>query len=193
MPFAPRRLLPMIDSDRLFKLRLVVARHGEMDGARWWNTEGLLGSNGALAVTRGFPRTHYFAQARLAFAVAAARCREVFAPPDRASTLWQLPAEVEDGFQRNWREWQKEGDEWNDFLEALVEHRTGDLVDVLASFGLVSDSHRGSLSSLVPGPGKSVEAPTASTLNDDLLILLAAGFARGAQGELVVPFARLSA
>lgn len=27
-----------VDLDLLLKLRLVVARHGEMDGARWWNT-----------------------------------------------------------------------------------------------------------------------------------------------------------
>ncbi|MFN5116778.1 MAG: hypothetical protein ACK5FE_13410 [Cyanobacteriota bacterium] len=31
---------PTIDFKRLFKLRLVVARHGEMDAARWWNTQG---------------------------------------------------------------------------------------------------------------------------------------------------------
>jgi hypothetical protein len=27
-----------IDLERLLKLRVVVARYGEMDGARWWNT-----------------------------------------------------------------------------------------------------------------------------------------------------------
>ena len=29
-----------IDLDRLLRLRLVVARSGEMDLARWWNTKG---------------------------------------------------------------------------------------------------------------------------------------------------------
>jgi hypothetical protein len=70
-----------IDFDRLLKLRLVVARVGEMDLAKWWNTRGQLGRLGTSAVRRGFPRTHYFAQARSVFAVAAHRCREVFDPP----------------------------------------------------------------------------------------------------------------
>src|SRR6202012_5254639 len=70
-----------IDFDRLLKLRLVVARVGEMDLARWWNTRGQLSRLGTAAVRRGFPRTHYFAQARSIFAVAGYRCREVFDPP----------------------------------------------------------------------------------------------------------------
>ncbi len=32
-----------IDFDHLLRLRLVVARFGEMDGAMWWNTKGVLG------------------------------------------------------------------------------------------------------------------------------------------------------
>ena len=34
-----------INFERLLKLRLVVARHGEMDAARWWNTQGMLGGH----------------------------------------------------------------------------------------------------------------------------------------------------
>ena len=50
-----------VDLNRLFKLRLIVARHGEMDGARWWNTNGILGPKGSLLMSRGFPKTHHFA------------------------------------------------------------------------------------------------------------------------------------
>jgi hypothetical protein len=70
-----------IDLDRLLKLRLFVGRFGEMDIAKWWNTKGQLGRLGTAALRRGFPRTHYFAQARSVFAVAAHRCSEVFDPP----------------------------------------------------------------------------------------------------------------
>ena len=84
--------------DQLLKLRLLIARFGEMDQARWWNTRGLLGHLGEMALKRGFPKTHFFAQARLVFTVAAHRCREVFDPP-RSMTLWNLPAEVEDRFE----------------------------------------------------------------------------------------------
>jgi hypothetical protein len=55
-----------IDFDHLFRLRLTVARFGEMDSARWWNTQGILGKYGSLALSRGFPKTHCFAQARVA-------------------------------------------------------------------------------------------------------------------------------
>jgi len=70
----------VIDFDRLFKLRLAVARHGEMDAARWWNTQGLLGRRGAVVIKRGFPSTHFFAQARIVFTVARSRSHELFDP-----------------------------------------------------------------------------------------------------------------
>ncbi len=56
-----------LNFDRLLKLRLVVARVGEMDLAKWWNTNGLLGRKGRILLSRGFPRTHSFAQARAVF------------------------------------------------------------------------------------------------------------------------------
>ena len=70
-----------IDLARLFKLRLIVARHGEMDLAKWWNSNGMLGRRGAVVLERGFPRTHFFAQARAVFAIARTRCAEIFDPP----------------------------------------------------------------------------------------------------------------
>jgi len=73
-----RMITPTLNLDRLLELRLVVARFGEMDLAKWWNTKGQLGRLGALALRRGFPRTHRFAQARAVFTVAAFRCAEVF-------------------------------------------------------------------------------------------------------------------
>ena len=36
-----------------------------MDLAKWWNTKGQFGKMGALALRRGFPRRHRFAQARV--------------------------------------------------------------------------------------------------------------------------------
>lgn len=37
-----------MDLERLLKLRLVVARFGEMDLAKWWNTKGGDEGNGGL-------------------------------------------------------------------------------------------------------------------------------------------------
>ena len=86
-----------VDLDRLLKLRVIVARVGEMDLAQWWNTKSQLGPLGAAALRRGFPRTHRFAAAKSAFAVAAHRCGEVFNAP-QCVTLWHLPEAIEAEF-----------------------------------------------------------------------------------------------
>src|ERR1700729_1617905 len=112
----------MIDLERLFRLRLVMARFGEMDLARWWNTKGQLGRMGALALRRGFPRSHHFAQARSAFAVATHRCAEVFNPPG-CVTLWNLPAAIEEELDARWEHWLEGAVDWAPFfgiLERLV-------------------------------------------------------------------------
>ena len=64
-----------VDLDRLLKLRVAVARVGEMDLAKWWNTQGQLGRLGTATLRRGFPRTHYLAQGAIGL-----RCRGVPMP-----------------------------------------------------------------------------------------------------------------
>src|SRR3954447_23761750 len=107
-----------IDLDLLLKLRLVVARFGEMDIAKWWKTRGQLGRLGAVALRRGFPRTHHFAQARSVFAVAAHRCAEVFDPP-QSVTLWRLPEALEEEFDANWEYWLDAANDWAPFFERV--------------------------------------------------------------------------
>src|SRR2546430_1318448 len=97
--------------DLLLKLRLIVGRYGEMDVAKWWNTKGQLGKLGSAALRRGFPRTHYFAQARSVFAMAAHRCKEIFDPPS-CVTLWNLDAQTEESFDARWEHWLDHGSEW---------------------------------------------------------------------------------
>lgn len=137
---------PRIDFDRVFKLRLVVARYGEMDAARWWNTgdaarqTALLGRAGAVLMSRGFPRTHRFAQARLVFEVARARCAEVFDPPG-CVTLWNLSPAVEDQFDARWARWLEERDGWTEFF-ASIEVPPTDLLETLqvGEFGPVAST-----------------------------------------------------
>src|SRR5437588_11409585 len=107
-----------VDLTRLFKLRLVVARHGEMDVARWWNTQGVLGRRGAVVLKRGFPSTHYFAQARIVFSVARSRCHELFDPPG-CMTLWNVPADVAHPREEQWQKWPHERNKWDLFFEGL--------------------------------------------------------------------------
>ena len=65
----------------------------------------------AAALKRGFPRTHYFAQARSVFAVAAHRCQEIFNPP-KSFTLWHLPEAVEEEFDQRWEHWLDHAADW---------------------------------------------------------------------------------
>src|SRR5262245_12798613 len=127
-----------IDLDRLLNLRLVVARFGEMDLAKWWNTRGQLGKLGAAALRRGFPRTHHFAQARSVFAVAAHRCTEVFEPPG-CVTLWRLSEAIEEEFDARWERWLDSASYWAPFFDNLAMLKGFDLATALREFELVSD------------------------------------------------------
>jgi hypothetical protein len=180
-----------IDFDRLLKLRLVVARVGEMDLAKWWNTRGQLSRLGTAAIRRGFPRTHYFAQARSVFAVAAHRCREVFDPP-RSVTLWHLPEVVEEEFEAFWERWLDHADEWKPFFTELESLKETELKTALQSFNLVTGPESESFSRLRrSAEGRAVPLPAPFTGTDQEVALLALGFARGEQGAVAVPYARL--
>lgn len=179
-----------IDFDRLLKLRLVVARFGEMDLAKWWNTRGQLGQLGTAAVRRGFPRTHYFAQARSVFAVAAHRCREVFDPP-KSVTLWQLPEAVEAEFEYHWERWIDQTNEWRSFFQELETLKENDLKATLYSFNIITPDDSERLSRLRrSAEGRAVPLAAPFTRTDEDVALLALGFARGEPGALAVPYAR---
>ncbi len=176
--------------ERLLKLRLAVARFGEMDGARWWNTNGQLGKLGAMALRRGFPRTHRFAQARAVFAVAGHRCREVFEPP-QCVTLWDLPSSIEEEFEGMWERWLEQAEDWRPFFEALEKPAGADLGAVLRGLDLVTDVDLEALARLRrSADGRAVQLPGVFTGTDSDFTLLALGFARGEPGALAVPYMR---
>lgn len=181
---------PAIDLDRLLKLRLVVARFGEMDLAKWWNTKGQLGKMGAAVLRRGFPRTHRFAQARSVFAVAAHRCAEVFEPPG-CVTLWRLPEAIEEEFDARWEHWLDHASEWTPFFEKLETLQGTDLVSALRTFELVGEPDVVTYGKLRrSAEGRAVPLPGLFSGTDEDVTLLALGFARGEPGALAVPYAR---
>ena len=181
-----------IDYPRLFKLRLVVARHGEMDGARWWNTDGLLGPQGARLLRRGFPATHYFAQARAVFAVARSRCEGVFNLPS-SMTLWNLPAEIEDQFEERWHDWLDEREQWASTFQRLAEQKGADLLGALEQFDLLSQAQARDVSRLRrSAENRAVPLPGPRLPDDEVFTLLAAAFSKGAPGALAVPYARIA-
>jgi len=179
-----------LDLDRLLKLRLIVARFGEMDVAKWWNTKGQLGRLGAVALRRGFPRTHHFAQARCVFAVAAHRCTEVFDPP-ACVTLWRLPEAVEEAFDARWEQWLDNAGEWTAFFETLTSLSGSDLTEILRAFQLVEYSDLEAYGKLRrSAEGRAVPLPGIFSGTDAGVTQLALGFARGEPSALAVPYAR---
>ncbi len=180
------------DLDRLLKLRLIVARFGEMDIAKWWNTKGQLGRLGAAALRRGFPRTHFFAQARSVFAVAAHRCSEVFDPPG-CVTLWRLPECIEEEFDVRWEQWLGNAGAWTAFFESLATIEATDLIALLRSFDVISKPDVDSFSKLRrSAEGRAVPIAGIFSGSDAEIALLAIGFGRGSVGDLCVPYVRVA-
>jgi hypothetical protein len=177
-----------IDIPRLFKLRAAVGRFGEMDGAGWWNTQGVLGPRGAVVYKRGLPRTHFLARVRVVATVAAERSRTIYPSPGVA-TLWSLPPAIERALSFRERAWATNGSdtEWAEFEVAIVSPPTGDLSGWLVTLGLVDQVVEEQVAALASAPGgKGVTVP--GPVDDKAIQLLAAGHGRGAPRELVVPF-----
>jgi hypothetical protein len=179
------------DLRKLFQLRLAVARFGEMDVARWWNTKGLLGRLGTIAVKRGFSRSHYFAQARIVFAVARERCHSLFDPPD-GLTLWKLPPELEDQLESCWPGWLEESVSWETFFGQIADVAESDLLGFMTRLNLLSASDTDQARKLRrAADGRAVPLPETPRLTVSTLALLAAGFFRGEPSEPAIPYVRV--
>lgn len=184
--------ITIIDFKRLFKLRLIVARHGEMDNAQWWNTNKMLGNMGSAALKRGFPLTYHFAQAHTVFEVAAARSQEIFIPSLSAVTLWSLPASMEDEYEDHYQRWLDNRDEWLSFFDVIKTLSGTDLLTSMKQFGLIDHRIIESVRSLRrSNENRSVVLPGERPLNDNLITLLAAAFALSEPGAPAIPYAKV--
>jgi hypothetical protein len=176
--------------DHVMRLRLVVARVGEMDCARWWNTRGQLGRMGMMTVARGLPRTHRFARARAVFAVAAARC-EAHYSPQGSVTLWRLSPALDEEMEASWGEWLDRQEAWAPLFEQLEAWTGDDLLAALDATGLMTSVVGRKLKSLrVDESGRGVCVPAAE-LDDDTMTILTAAFSLSPPGDLVVPYVLL--
>jgi hypothetical protein len=149
-----------------------------------------LGRLGTTAIRRGFPRTHYFAQARAVFAVAAYRCREVF-DVDGVVTLWQLPPLIEDQFEARWEHWLDHAADWTDFFQGVESLPENDLIAALSAASAVTEADLRAFARVPPSAGaRAFSLPNPFSGTNEDIALLAVGFARGEPGSLVVPYAR---
>lgn len=179
-----------IDVEQTAKLRMAIARLGEMDRNKWWNTKGMLSSIGEMAISRGFPKTHMFARCRAVFAVAAARSDEVFNPPD-SFTLWRLPVEIEDRIEDAWAGWLEEPEPWKAFLAEVDEVSSKGAQAVLTGLGLLSSDVAEKASKLRRADDmRSVPIKVGSEAIGEAISLLAAAHNSSEPGKLAVPFIR---
>ena len=176
-----------IDFDHLLRLRLVVGRAGEADQQGWWNTQSVLGEVGASLYRRGFPRTHPWTRARVVFEVARQRCLERF-PNPKATTLWNLPAEVEDAFDHRWAHWLDSTAEWSSFFQELQTMPNRPLIESLRLFDLWDPNLDKNLAALHDYSATAVQICTLTPLTNPTLTLLAGGFSLSKGGSLVVPW-----
>ena len=180
-----------IDLERLFKLRAAVARFGEIDAAGWWNTTGVLGPRGPAVYSRGLPKTHFFAQVRIAVTVAGWRSAEIFDPP-QSITLWRLSPHTEQALELAVGSWLDQAQEWMPFFESIQLCDGGDLLEWLKSLGLADDELATEAQALRrSAEGRAVPLPGGPQEDDHTVALLAAGFSRGEKGALAVPYARV--
>lgn len=179
-----------LDLEWLIKIRTVVARIGEMDLAKWWNSNGQLGPQGPSVLRRGFPRTHYFAQTRSVCMVAAARCAQIFDPPGSV-TLWRLTDAIEEHLDVLWENWLDDAGTWRPFFERVAGLKSTDVPASLKDFGLVTDEETGASSGIKKSAdGRSMQMPQLFDGGRRSVALLALSFAAGSPGNLVVPYAR---
>ena len=177
----------------LFKLRVAVARFGEMDAAGWWNTRGVLGPRGETVYRRGLPKTHFFAQARVVLAVAEQRSTEVYPHRRGQLTLWALPAVWEEALRQAMREWLDRASDWHPFFRAVQPCDGTDLLGWLKTLDLVDDHVADEVRTLRrSAEGRAVLVPGSWPDTNPPVLLLAAAFSRAEPRKLAVPYARIA-
>ncbi|MGE0681311.1 MAG: BrxE family protein [Candidatus Binatia bacterium] len=99
---------------------------------------------------------------------------------------------IEDQFEEHWQNWLDEREKWAPIFEQLSTMTGSDLLTILDQFALVSHSQLDAVSKLRrSAENRAVPLPGTHTPNDDVITLLAAGFARGEPGNPAIPYARL--
>lgn len=168
--------------------RLYVGRLGEADVHGWWQTDGLLGSDGAYVGPRVLPLTHGTARTRVVLAVAKHACEERHPDPN-ATHLFGLGPIVEDMLDVLLARRLSDDAFWSEHLAHLeAVERHPEPQQVLMAAGVVKEDDLKLIDRLPLGPGgRSLAIPRAQD-TEGTVRRLAAGFVRSAPRNLVVPF-----
>jgi hypothetical protein len=102
-----------------------------------------------------------------------------------------MPALIEDQFDERWQHWLEHIDEWSPFFKRL-EDIPGNLFMFLMGENLLTPALLEQAEKLRRSvEGKAVPIPGAHSPSDDIVTLLAAGFAKGEPGKPAIPYARV--
>ena len=109
-------------------------------------------------------------------------------------TLWTLPPEIEEQFQEHWQGWLDDIETWVSVFQKVESQSSVDLLKSLDELDLVSQPHLDAVARLRrSAENRAVSISGAFRPLDDIITLLAAGFARGDSANLAIPYARLEA
>ena len=186
----PMGTLTEDEAHQVLVARLWIARLGEADVQGWWQTDGVLGSDGAYVGRRVLPMTHATARARVVQAVARHVCGERH-PDPTARHLFSLGPRAEDVLDALLAQRLSDQAFWSEFLpplEALDRH--AEPRQVLTASGIVRQEDLKVIDTLRLGPGgRSLPIPSGNDIGEALR-RLTAGFARSTHRNLVVPILR---
>lgn len=176
----------------LFRLRWCIARLGENDAMRWWDSHALT-SQGRYALGRIFQRTTELSAADLSFRAARARHDEQV-PDEELVHLFRLGEEVEGEFERWLMDRKAEG--WQADVPDPGEHDLGSL-SVAEALELMdvpvhSDFQERTQHSVALGTADEGAAETPGRLME-ISTRLAGAYGLSARGELTAPYIRVGA
>lgn len=176
------------EAHQVLVARLYVGRLGEADVHGWWQTDGLLGSDGAYVGPRVLPLTHGAARARIVLAVAKHACEERHPDPG-VTHLFDLGPMVEDVLDVLLARRLSDDAFWSEHLARLeTVGRQIEPQQLLIAAGIVKEDDLKLIEGLPLGPGgRSLTIPRAQD-SEGTVRRLAAGFLRSAPRNLVVPF-----
>ena len=187
---APEPIGALTDKEahRVLVARLYIARLGESDVQGWWQTEGVLGSDGAYVGRRVLPLTHPTARVRMVLAVARHACGDRHPDPN-ARHLFNLGPAAEDVVDAMLAKRLSDETFWSKLLPCLEAlERLADVRQVLTASRVVREEDLHLVQALPFGPGgRSLPIPVGQDPNETVR-RLTAGFARSTHRKLIVPF-----
>lgn len=174
--------------ETLFRLRIAIARIGENDWLRWWNSEAL-GPAGRYVTPRVFKRAPALAAAHMSILAARAR-HDGAVPKEPLVHLFDLGEELEGGFER----WliQRKANGW--LPPSMPDPKPDQVESVAAALRAVGIEPGESLDStngfVVLGILDS-SAIREERSRTEVVTALAAAYAASRPGQLVIPYFRV--